>query len=151
MAHMQQEHGHDHECKQAIFQLSAYETDAESFFDTLRKQHADVVVDVRLHNSNQLCGFTKRKDLEFFVPQLTGAVYVHDLDFAPTPDLLESYTKKSIGWDEYARRYRALMLDKDAPTLFEDRYGAYAHICLLGTSTRKRRSHTEVLNELLQG
>ena len=74
-----------------IYTLSAYETSAQEFFSSLRRHQTDLVLDVRLKNMNQLCGFTKRKDLKFLVPELTGATYVHDLRFAPEDVLLERY------------------------------------------------------------
>jgi hypothetical protein len=61
------------EVGQKIFLLSAYETSAADFFQTLVRNKADLMLDVRQGNTSQLCGFTKKKDLAFFVPQLTGA------------------------------------------------------------------------------
>ncbi|MGN1023019.1 MAG: hypothetical protein ACI4OJ_05945, partial [Lachnospiraceae bacterium] len=60
-----------------FFTLSAYETSAEAFFTALKDHHTDLVLDIRLHNSNQLCGFTKERDLAYLVPALTGADYIH--------------------------------------------------------------------------
>ena len=134
---------------QTIFTLSAYETSAEEFFEELRRKDASLVLDVRLKNSNQLCGFTKRKDLEYLVPRLTGAKYVHDLRFAPTPELLEGYLSRWIGWEEYAEAYRALLEGRGALSAFRADYGASPVVCLLGTATKKRRSHSEALQSML--
>jgi hypothetical protein len=134
-----------------IFTLSAYETSAEQFFDALLCRKADLVLDVRLKNTNQLCGFTRQKDLEYLIPQITGAAYVHDLRFAPTPELLDRYRKhwNWIGWEEYREQYDALMRKRGAEFAFRSSYGTYSAVCILGTATKKRRSHSEALVELL--
>ncbi len=43
----------------SVITLSAYQTTAERFFTTLVDHKVDLLLDVRLHNTNQLCGFTK--------------------------------------------------------------------------------------------
>lgn len=130
---------------QKIYRLSAYETTAAEFFQRVAAEETDLVLDVRLNNSSQLCGFTKKKDLEFFVPKLSGAKYVHDLLFAPDKGLLELYTKKRIGWEEYSDAYDLLLDKRKAMAIYAKKYKDFACVCLLGTQTKKRRSHNEVL------
>ena len=130
---------------QKIYRLSAYETTAAEFFQRVAAEETDLVLDVRLNNSSQLCGFTKKKDLEFFVPKLSGAKYVHDLLYAPDKGLLELYTKKRIGWEEYSDAYDLLLDKRKAMAIYAKKYKDFACVCLLGTQTKKRRSHNEVL------
>ena len=130
---------------QKIYRLSAYETTAAEFFQRVAAEETDLVLDVRLNNSSQLCGFTKKKDLEFFVPKLSGAKYVHDLLFAPDKGLLELYTKKRIGWEEYSDAYDLLLDKRKAMAIYAKKYKDFACVCLLGTQTKKRRSHNEIL------
>ncbi len=134
---------------QNIFLLSAYEISAAKFFQTLRQQKVDLVLDVRRGNTSQLCGFTKEKDLAFFVPQLTGAQYVHDLTFAPDKELLDLYTKHHMPWETYAREYRKILAKRQGIAHFKEQYSGYQSVCLLGTATKKRRSHNEVLQAIL--
>lgn len=128
-----------------IFILSAYETSAQDFFSTLLKQKTDLVLDVRLKNSNQLCGFTKSKDLAYLVPQITGARYIHDLRLAPEEKLLDRYLQHWYSWEAYAKEYKTLLQARKIHSVFQETYGTYNSICLLGTATKKRRSHSEVL------
>jgi len=132
-----------------IFTLSAYETSAHDFFTKLLEEKTDLVLDIRLKNTNQLCGFTKRQDLEYLVTTLTGAKYVHDLRLAPSEALLERYIKHWCNWEEYAKDYKQQMQQENVRKLFKTSYGRYRSICLLGTATKKRRSHSEALQELL--
>lgn len=72
-----------------IVTVSPYETSAADFFNAIKASHASIVVDVRLHATNQLCGYSKEGDLAFFVPTILGIPYVHDTRFAPEEGLLK--------------------------------------------------------------
>ena len=130
--------------------ISAYEASAEQIFDDLASWGVDLLLDTRLKNTNQLAGFTKKNDLAYFVPRLLHADYVHDKLFAPAPTMLERYLHGNIGWDAFADAYREDMRERDAVPHFFNRYGEYRSVCLLGTATHKRRSHVEVLQQMLE-
>mgnify|MGYP003588213928 CR=1 FL=1 len=135
---------------QTIYTLSAYETTAAAFFQRLREMHTDLVLDIRLNNQSQLCGFTKEKDLAFFVPQLTGAKYQHDLTLAPTKELLDMYTKKIIGWDAYRDEYLTLLEARHGKAHYPQQNPPFSRRRPLRTPTKKRRSHSEALYQVLQ-
>lgn len=133
-----------------IHTISAYETSAEDFFGRLADWRVDMLLDTRLKNTNQLSGFTKRDDLAFFADKVAHAQYAHDKLFAPAPTMLERYLNGNIGWESYASAYRADMEKRAAVAHFLERYGDFESIALVGTATRKRRSHTEVLADMLR-
>lgn len=82
---------------------------AEKFFGILEKAGIQRLVDVRIHNTSQLAGFTKQNDLKFFLDRLLGAEYAHLPILAPTEALLKSYRSKKIGWSDYEVEFLALM------------------------------------------
>lgn len=82
---------------------------AEQFFGTLGKAGIRRLVDVRCNNTSQLAGFSKRDDLRYFLREICGIAYVHEPSLAPTPDLLASYRKKELSWQEYEQRFLQLM------------------------------------------
>jgi uncharacterized protein (DUF488 family) len=92
-----------------IYTIGFTQTTAEHFFDRLKAVRAQRLLDVRLNNSSQLAGFAKAQDLRFFLRELANATYEHDLNLAPTQDLLSSYRKHQIDWDTYERRFLELM------------------------------------------
>ena len=128
-----------------IHTISAYETSAERFFGRLEAWEADLVLDARLKNTNQLAGFTKRDDLAFFVDRIAHARYVHDKLFAPAPTMLERYLHGNIDWDAYADSYRRDLRERDAVALFFERYGGRA---LRRFSLRGPRGHRDALPPL---
>ena len=133
-----------------IHTISAYETSAEEFFKRLVDWKVDLVVDTRLKNTNQLAGFTKRGDLAYFVERLLHAEYRHDLLFAPAPTMFERYLSGNIGWEAYAASYRETLRERNAVAQFFERYGSKRSVALVGTATHARRSHAEVLKEMLE-
>lgn len=133
-----------------IVAVSPYQTTAEKFFGQLEELGCDLVLDVRLKNTNQLAGFSKRGDLDYFVRRILGATYAYDPLFAPEPGLLDDYLKKRIDFAEYGRRYARLMDGRGALEAFRRLYAGYEGVALVGTATRRRRSHAEVLAALLE-
>ena len=97
--------------------LSALLTQAvyasEDFFARLRKAGVKRLVDVRLNNTGQLAGFTKRDDLRFFTKEILAADYVHLPILAPTQEMLEEYKKEKRGWQVYEKNFLRLMKERE--------------------------------------
>ncbi len=87
---------------------------AAQFFGALRAAGVRRLLDVRLNNSSQLAGFTKRDDLPFFLRELCGADYVHEPLLAPTDELLHAYRKRKGDWPTYERGFLALLAERRA-------------------------------------
>ncbi len=99
---------------------------AESFFTNLKRHGVERLIDVRLNNVSQLAGFAKRDDLKYFLETLCQAEYVHEPEFAPTPELLKSYRNGDIDWQQYESTFLGLMEDRCieqqfTPDFFEPR------------------------------
>lgn len=133
-----------------IHTLSAYETTAEEFFDKLASWNTDLVLDARLRNTNQLSGFTKRDDLAYFVKNIQHADYVHDPKLAPASTVLERYLNGSLSWEDFFKDYHGEMVDRHMIPDFLKLYGGYNSIALVGTATKKRRSHVEILQAMVE-
>lgn len=129
--------------------ISAYETTAQAFFEQLEAWHVDMVVDIRLHNTNQLSGFTKLHDIEYFTHRILNANYAHDVEFSPATTTLAKYLDHQLTWEEYFAEYAQEMKERNAIQDFIERYGEYDSVVLIGTATKKRRSHAEVLQKLV--
>lgn len=133
----------------SVYSMSACETTAEAFFERLLQEKTDLLLDVRRRNTNQLCGFTKQGDLAYFMKKIIGADYIHDLDFAPSQKLLDDYLKHVIDWAGFCLHYKDFIEKEDKMALFEKRYGQYRSIAILGAGTKKRRSHSELLEAMV--
>ncbi len=92
-----------------IYTIGFTQKTAERFFKLLKTAGVRRVVDVRLNNSGQLAGFSKRDDLIFFLRELCDIDYVHVPELAPTKDILDAFKKHKGSWEVYEQEFRELM------------------------------------------
>ena len=92
-----------------VFTIGFTQTTAADFFGKLRRYGIRRLVDVRLNNVSQLAAFAKRDDLAYFLQELCGAEYLHEVRLAPTQEMLDDYKKKKGAWDVYASLFLELM------------------------------------------
>ncbi len=92
-----------------VFTIGFTEKPASRFFDLIRKSGARRVVDVRLNNTGQLAGFSKRDDLQFFLREICGVDYIHIPELAPTQEILDAYKKHGGAWSVYESEFLNLM------------------------------------------
>ncbi len=85
---------------------------AAEFFGVLKQAGIQRLIDVRLHNSSQLAGFTKKEDLLFFLMEICRIEYLHEPLLAPTQDILDAYKKQKGSWQDYEQRFLSLMNER---------------------------------------
>jgi len=96
-----------------IFTIGFTRTTAEDFFERLKTNRIERLLDVRLNNKSQLAGFAKRDDLAYFLREMVGAEYEHAPLLAPTQDLLDDFKKKKeMPWEEYEDRFLELIAER---------------------------------------
>ncbi|WP_107706201.1 DUF488 domain-containing protein [Nocardioides allogilvus] len=100
-----------------LYTIGFTKKSASTFFGLLQKSGAERLVDVRLNNVSQLAGFAKRDDLAYFLTEICGMDYRHELELAPTKSMLDDYKKHGARWDDYERWF----LDLIAERRIEDR------------------------------
>jgi uncharacterized protein (DUF488 family) len=131
-----------------LFTIGFTQTSAEHFFERLRRAEVERVVDVRLHNASQLSGFAKRDDLEWFLSTIANIGYVHAAWMAPTEELLSEYRAGEMGWDEYERRFRALLAERRIEE--NAQLSDFDRVCLLCSEPTADRCHRRLVAEHLQ-
>ena len=92
-----------------VYTIGFTKRTAAEFFGALKRAGVKRLLDVRLNNSSQLAGFTKKEDLPFFLKEICGAEYIHEPLLAPTQDVLDDYKKRKGSWQDYERRFLQLM------------------------------------------
>jgi uncharacterized protein (DUF488 family) len=95
-----------------IWTIGFAQRSAEGFFGALRAAGIRRLVDVRLHNTSQLAGFTKARDLPLFLREICGAEYVHEPLLAPDDAIFKFVKKQGGDWNEYARRFKGLLAER---------------------------------------
>ena len=81
---------------------------AEEFFSLLKRVGIKILIDIRLNNTSQLAGFTKGKDLAYFVKEILGGQYHHLIQLAPTKEMLNKYQRDN-NWGIYETEFMALL------------------------------------------
>ena len=102
----------DNERTIRIFTVGYVGKNARQFFSILKQAGIRKVIDVRLYNTSQLAGFTKRQDIEYFLQAIVGAEYVHLPIMAPTKQLLTDYKKGLISWQQYEIQFKAIIIQR---------------------------------------
>lgn len=95
-----------------VYTIGFTQRHARDFFEALKAAGIRRLIDVRLSNSSQLAGFTKRVDLPYFLQEICGAEYHHETLLAPTDALRGAYQKNGGDWPSYERGYLALLKER---------------------------------------
>lgn len=133
-----------------LFTINFPDKSAQEFFETLKENEIEVVVDMRLNNQFSSGGFTKKDDLAYFLAKLCGARYEHDLILAPTDEQLDAFERPVQQRREYIAAYRRILEIRQAVAVFYSRYGGYKKVCLLCGMTPCKNSYLDVLLEMLR-
>jgi uncharacterized protein (DUF488 family) len=131
-----------------IFTMGASKKSARAFFAALREAGVRSILDIRLRNQSALGGFTRGRDLEYFLQAILGLEYVHRPELAPTKELLTAYRKKQIDWPEYERRFAEILAERrPEDTLSREEL---AGACLLCSEPKPDQCHRRLVAEHLQ-
>ena len=132
-----------------LYTIGFTQKSAQQFFELIKSNSIDMLVDIRLNNKSQLAGFTKGDDLRYFLGEICNCKYQHCIEYAPTKDILNSYKKKAISWDEYVRQYIPLMQKRNAVQMFAERFAKYRAVCLLCSEPTPECCHRRLLSEMI--
>ena len=92
-----------------IYSIGFTHKSAREFFEILKANGIERLLDVRLSNTSQLAGFTKQADLEYFLKEICGAAYEHEPLLAPSEELFRAYRKEHGSWEALATGYLKLL------------------------------------------
>lgn len=132
-----------------VYTIGFTKKTAEEFFETLKRTGIKLLVDVRLNNSSQLAGFTKRNDLAYFLMELCGAKYLHEPLLAPAKDIIDAYKKDGGSWEEYERKFLGLMEERKVEDkIGQDQFAAPS--VLLCSEPVAQKCHRRLVAEYLR-
>ena len=132
-----------------LFTIGFTQKNAKQFFELLKANQIELLIDVRLNNKSQLAGFTKGNDLEYLLAEICDCQYKHCLEYAPTKEILDGYKKGNITWEKYVELYLALMIKRGDYKNFHEKYEAYSNICLLCSEPTATQCHRRLAAEMI--
>jgi uncharacterized protein (DUF488 family) len=131
-----------------LYTIGFTEKSTEKFFSLLKNAGVKRIIDIRLNNKSQLAGWAKGSDLPFFAKEIGNIGYEHNIDFAPTKDLLSRYRDKTTSWQEYEIVFLSLLNSRNVAqrTNIEQLHEA----CLLCSEHMPDNCHRRLLAEFFQ-
>lgn len=133
-----------------IFTIGFTQKSAREFFNKIKENKIDLLLDIRLNNVSQLAGFAKGRDLEYFLNEICHCEYAHDEMFAPTKALLDNYRAKKVSWIEYEKIFAEILKTRPIIERFNKIYGKFNNICLLCTEPTPEQCHRRLVAEYLK-
>jgi uncharacterized protein (DUF488 family) len=131
-----------------IYTIGFTKKTAAEFFESLKHQEIERLVDVRVNNTSQLAAFAKRDDLTYFLEELVGADYVHEPLLAPTKELLKAYRDGDLDWDTYQAAFLDLMAERRIEDVTQRDQFAERTVLLCSEATPER-CHRRLIIEYL--
>jgi uncharacterized protein (DUF488 family) len=133
-----------------IYTIGFTRKSAEQFFETLKQARIRRLIDVRLNNTSQLAGFTKRDDLEYFLRQICQAEYCHQPTLSPTKEMLDGYKNKELAWEEYESQFTVLLARGEVEKTLDRRLFEEPTVLLCSEPTPEH-CHRRLVAEYLAG
>lgn len=131
-----------------IFTIGFTQKSAETFFSILKQNSINCVIDIRLHPGGQLAGFSKKEDLRFFLKELLGCEYIHDVRLSPSEELFRKY-RADHDWEAYETALTDLLRGRDIPGFLDRRMFEQKNCCLLCSEATPEKCHRRLIADIL--
>lgn len=132
-----------------IFTIGFTQKSAETFFGLLKENGVKTLVDVRRNNTSQLAAFAKGDDLGYFLREIAGIGYVHDILLAPTEELLKRYKRGETTWEEYETEFADIMAARGIEAHIGANYADVpAPVCLLCSEATPEHCHRRLVADI---
>ena len=132
-----------------LYTIGFTQKSAQRFFELIKKNNIELLIDIRLNNKSQLAGFTKGPDLQYFLAEICKSEYMHCVEYAPTKEILDGYKNKVLTWDGYVKEFHSLMNRRGDYKKFVTNFSAYKNICLLCSEPTAEQCHRRLVAELI--
>ena len=133
-----------------VFTMGFTKKDAALFFKKIEDNKIQMLIDVRLNNQSQLAGFTKEKDLTYFLKRICNCEYSHMVAYAPTKEILDDYKKGKIDWAGYEERFLPLIERRHIEETFLKNFSKYDRVLLLCSEPTPENCHRRLVAEYLR-
>jgi uncharacterized protein (DUF488 family) len=131
-----------------LFTIGFTKKTAKQFFDLLKQNGVNCLIDIRLHPDGQLAGFTKKVDLQYFLKELNGCEYLHWPQLAPSDEILKAY-RENHDWPKYAEAFDTLLDQRSIPNSLERPLFEEKVCCFLCSEPTAEKCHRRLVAERL--
>lgn len=137
-----------------LFNIGFTQKTAEEFFEKLRVNRIECLIDIRLNPNGQLSRFAFEKDLPYFLDKLVdGCKYAHRIDFAPKKELLMQVRDKANPMSKDYKLFE-VAFNKQLKTEshindFVTKFGKYSRVVLLCSEPTTEKCHRRLVSDML--
>jgi uncharacterized protein (DUF488 family) len=132
-----------------LYTIGFTQKSAQEFFELLRDNGVQRLIDIRIHPHGQLSGFARQYDLPYFLDELAGQCqYLYLPVLAPTEEIMKDY-RKDGNWARYAARFEALMDERNIPAGMDRSIFSNATGCLLCSESTPEHCHRRLVADRL--
>lgn len=137
-----------------LFNIGFTQKTAEEFFEKLRVNKIECLIDIRLNPNGQLSRFAFEKDLPYFLDKLVdGCKYAHRIDFAPKKELLMQVRDKANPMSKDYKLFE-VAFNKQLKTEsyindFVTKFGKYSRVVLLCSEPTTEKCHRRLVSDML--
>ncbi len=137
-----------------IFSIGFTQKSAEEFFDLLKDNNIDCLIDVRLNPNGQLSRFAFEKDLPYFLDKLAnGCKYAHRVDLAPQNELLKEVRTKgsemSKNYKLFEIEFNKYLEEKSKIKNFVEHFKDFKNVALLCSEHTTEKCHRRLVIDML--
>lgn len=118
----------------------------EDFVELLRGAGVSKVIDIRLRPDTQLSAYARQRDLRYFLGHYEGIAYEHDLELAPTPEILDEY-RATKDWNTYVAGFSRLMREREMSDALQRAIAGHESVALLCSEAKPEKCHRRLLAE----
>lgn len=129
-----------------IYTIGFSKKNLREFIRRIQSAGVKRVLDIRLNNTSQLAGYSKKDDLEYIL-ELVNIQYQHLPAIAPPEELMKSFKGGEITWKQYEEIYNKMLAENNPGDLFSQWKGD--KICLLCSEDSPKYCHRRLLAEYL--
>jgi uncharacterized protein (DUF488 family) len=131
-----------------LFTIGFNKKSAEEFFSKLKDAKVKRLIDIRLSNSSQLAGFTKKDDLRYFAKAICNIDYLHKPELAPSEEIFTSFKKEKGDYRVFERQFLSLMKTRQIEKVFSPEL--FDGGCLLCSEETPDKCHRRLVAEYLK-
>jgi len=132
-----------------LYTIGFTKKSARELFELLKEHQIKKVIDIRLSNTNQLAGFTKKNDLEYFLKEIADIKYFYVKDFAPTKELMIAKRERKISMDKFEEEFTKILKQRKVENIFNEEELNQA--CLLCSEEQAKDCHRNAITKYLKG
>ncbi len=137
-----------------LFNIGFAQKTAEEFFEKLRVNKIECLVDIRLNPNGQLSRFAFEKDLPYFLDKLVdGCQYTHRIDLAPKKELLMEVRDKtnpmSKNYKLFEVAFNRQLNNESRISDFVAKFGKFNRVVLLCSEPTIEKCHRRLVSDML--